>query len=608
MLKRTTKKISLIVAMISVMTTVQVMAAEGSKGSGISSDATVSNTEIKTLETLEGTIENAKSYGKGAFLVDGYKSDNDETAIYYLTDDGTFKKIESDDIESGDTLGDKLQGRYAEIVDTSGNATYIDLQDGYKVIDDDIRETMVDNAATKLKKVMKKDDQDRFNKACYDNTIKANQLNSKTTSTIINGSTKLWSRYNYALNKSYSYINAKNYSTIYADTAGNYIDGDYNLGRITVSTEETTGASVAIENTDDIYEIKDNGITYDLRAEIKEDPTYINEQKDHFTRAAYLTIYKKVKGEPDSAYVPATNELYIGDDSNHRQKVTNDSSARVLQIFSKEPASDTIDGIKYSKDSDIYFMTDEKGERETLLGFGDKSKLSGAGTGLGAIQFNDDTGFVSAYIDKNNNRIYGEHFTPTKKNGYKYLDIDSYKETDIEGPQAYGASNGNLSCLSDGYLKFWNGKDFEKKYRVDGSFDNLSMNDKDSVIMWNEDKGVYAVLYNKAPEKGDANTSGNEVKTTTGAQVKTTTESQVGWVKNVDSSWSYIKHDGSKAVGWLQDPISSVWYYIDDKGIMVNNKWIKDNEKWYYLDSSGEMLSNTTVDGYILGSDGEWIQ
>lgn len=124
MLKRITKKISLIVAMISVMTTVQVMAAEGSKGSGISSGATVSNAEIKTLETLEGTIENAKSYGKGAFLVDGYKSDNDETAIYYLTDDGTFKKIENDDIESGDTLGDKLQGRYAEIVDTSGNATY----------------------------------------------------------------------------------------------------------------------------------------------------------------------------------------------------------------------------------------------------------------------------------------------------------------------------------------------------------------------------------------------------------------------------------------------------------------------------------------------------
>lgn len=42
MLRRTTKKISLIVAMISVMTTVQAMVAEGSKGSGISSDATVS--------------------------------------------------------------------------------------------------------------------------------------------------------------------------------------------------------------------------------------------------------------------------------------------------------------------------------------------------------------------------------------------------------------------------------------------------------------------------------------------------------------------------------------------------------------------------------------
>ncbi|POO88629.1 hypothetical protein C1H57_25050, partial [Clostridium sp. 2-1] len=36
--------------------------------------------------------------------------------------------------------------------------------------------------------------------------------------------------------------------------------------------------------------------------------------------------------------------------------------------------------------------------------------------------------------------------------------------------------------------------------------------------------------------------------------------------------------------------------------------WLNDNGTWYYLNSSGAMLYNTTVDGYVLGSNGAWIR
>ena len=616
MLKRITKIISLLVAVTSTMTTIPVIATENSNSTAVSSTATATNSQVKTLESLEGTISNARAYENGVFLVDGYKSDNDDTAIYYASDDGKFNKIDDDEVESGDTLGDKLQGQYIEI----DEATYIDIKNNYKVVDDSIREIMVDNAATKLRKIIKKDDDGRFNSTYYEDSIKAYAKNSSSTSTLLGGATGLWSHYKYKLKT--PFVSGEQYSTIYADTAGDYIDGDYNLGEIRVSTEATTGASVTIKNTEDTYEITDNGKIYNLRAEIDEDTTYINEQKDEFRRAAYLTVYKKLKDDPDSEYRPATSDLYFGDNSNNRHKITRSDSARVLQIFSKEAASDSIDGIKYPKKSDIYFLTDEDGVEETLLGLGNVSKVEGAGKGSGTIIFNATKGFTSIYRDKDNNVVYAEHFKPTQKKGYKYIDIDNYKEADIEGQNAWAAGSGELICLNDGYLKIWSGNGFDKIYKVDGSLDRISMGNKDSIILWSEDKGIYSIIYNKtqAQVATAPAPASNEVKTTTSAQV--------GWVENADTSWSYNKQDGSKYIGWFQSPTNKLWYYMDDTGIATENKWIKDYEKWYflkedgsmatswiqsngnwyYLDSSGEMLLNTTVDGFVLGSNGAWIK
>ncbi len=62
------------------------------------------------------------------------------------------------------------------------------------------------------------------------------------------------------------------------------------------------------------------------------------------------------------------------------------------------------------------------------------------------------------------------------------------------------------------------------------------------------------------------------------------------WRRNLDSSWSYYKLDGTKVTGWLKD-VDGKYYYLDDNGLMLTNKWI-DN---YYVGVDGAWITNTTI-------------
>ena len=56
--------------------------------------------------------------------------------------------------------------------------------------------------------------------------------------------------------------------------------------------------------------------------------------------------------------------------------------------------------------------------------------------------------------------------------------------------------------------------------------------------------------------------------------------------------------------GWLNQGGS--WYYLTDSGSMKTG-WDQVNTKWYYSYSSGVLAVSTTVDGYIVNANGEWI-
>ena len=98
---------------------------------------------------------------------------------------------------------------------------------------------------------------------------------------------------------------------------------------------------------------------------------------------------------------------------------------------------------------------------------------------------------------------------------------------------------------------------------------------------------------------------------------------QTGWVKD-NGTWYYLNDSGAMQTGWIQD--NGTWYYLNDSGAMQTG-WVKDNDTWYYLDNSGAMKTgwftvsgkwyyayssgalavDTTVDGYTVNVNGEWV-
>ncbi|MFR5631456.1 MAG: transglutaminase domain-containing protein [Monoglobales bacterium] len=59
--------------------------------------------------------------------------------------------------------------------------------------------------------------------------------------------------------------------------------------------------------------------------------------------------------------------------------------------------------------------------------------------------------------------------------------------------------------------------------------------------------------------------------------------------------------------GWEQSGTS--YRYQKENGSYAASEWVLDNGIYYYMDQNGIMAKNTTTpDGYLVGTDGSWIQ
>ncbi|VPG87202.1 surface protein PspA [Streptococcus pneumoniae] len=77
-----------------------------------------------------------------------------------------------------------------------------------------------------------------------------------------------------------------------------------------------------------------------------------------------------------------------------------------------------------------------------------------------------------------------------------------------------------------------------------------------------------------------------------------------GWLQ-YNGSWYYLNANGSMATGWVKD--GDTWYYLEASGAMKASQWFKVSDKWYYVNGLGALAVNTTVDGYEVNANGEWV-
>ena len=80
---------------------------------------------------------------------------------------------------------------------------------------------------------------------------------------------------------------------------------------------------------------------------------------------------------------------------------------------------------------------------------------------------------------------------------------------------------------------------------------------------------------------------------------------KTGW-QYLGNKWYYLRSSGAMATGWYKD--GSTWYYLNASNGDMKTGWFQVNGKWYYAYSSGALAVNTTVDGYYVNYNGEWVQ
>lgn len=531
----------------------------------------------KDIKSKEGEIYNAIAYKDGKAYISGEPYKKDEAA-YYLNA-GKYSELE--DIDSDDKA-EAYGSKYVEIEDGS---YYVDLSTG-KVSDADVKEKELDDFAIALRSSVKSDNDGRYDttdakeikdvtelqKPKFGEGWYETQYKAKETNTKINGGTSTFN--------------------VYTDKTGKYIDADYNLGKVKVKL--SNGKTASVENTNDENEGVRGKVT---------DTKVIGQDSSNLYRLATITVTSSVSG----VTIKEINGVAISANTTSLPISTDGTSVSfdVIQVISKSQASKEIDGIKYAKTVTNYVLSDKNGKAKELLSNDEKNFTVAGGV---IVDYEIDGDSISA-----------QSISLKSKSSFYYIDVEDSDDVTLQdGENSVDIdAAGNLWALSDDVLyKFDNKEEFEDVYDLDEEYTDISVYDKDNMVIWNSDDEIYSIVSKNAVVDDDENTTDPDTKPTpvTAGWVKT---SNGGWIYNnadgtkfkgwllSSGSWYYLDTDGTMATGWKA--VNSKWYYMESTGAMKTG-WLNDNGTWYYLNTSGEMLSNTTVSGYKLGANGAWIK
>ncbi|MBY6914972.1 N-acetylmuramoyl-L-alanine amidase family protein [Clostridium botulinum] len=232
----------------------------------------VNAADYKRIESKDGIVYSAQAYKDGKFVIDGDVKNGNTEAIYFLND-GKYSELE--DVDTGSEFNGVFNEKY---LDLDGGDYFVDLTNG-KVYDDDLRDDGEDDAAIALRKKIKNKADDRYS----DHEDLKNDLKE------IKGSKygEAWFETKYTADDKKTNGGDGNTAsdlTIYTDIKGNYIDADYNLGKVRVTAN---GKSVSIDNTDEDFEVA--GIKKALNAKVSNQDV-IAQDANNIYRRATVTI------------------------------------------------------------------------------------------------------------------------------------------------------------------------------------------------------------------------------------------------------------------------------------------------------------------------------
>lgn len=576
-----------------------------------------------TIKSIKGQIYDAVAYKDGRYYIAGQPKSKDEGA-YYLYD-GTYKELK--DIDSDDKIN--IVG--SSYISVNDGDYYVDLSTG-KVNDKNIEESEKDNVSVALRNNIKSDNEGRYDSsdakeikdvtalpaAKFSDGWYGAQYKPKDASNLLNGGAE-------ALN-------------VYTDKKGKYIDADYNLGKIKVKL--SNGKTATIENSDKA----DQKVTGSVS-----DTKVIGQDSSNIYRLAKITL----KSGDSAVTIKSVNGLELDNKTDAFEVSDNGAtiSFKAIQVISKTQSSSEVDGIKYAKNVTNYILGDKDGKKIDLLNDSEDGFTVADGK---LINYKIDSKSVEAEIVELKSKSSLSYVNRGNRDSVKTSGNE--ESVDID-------ANGNLWALTDGYIrKFDNDENFGKVYTIDEEYDNLSVYDKDNIVIWSGSDKVYAVVggenydnvqgdiidnsnnnnVNGSTDTNNGNNSGNNTENNNNnTSVKqgwvsdSTTRTwkyvdadgtvhkgwlslngswylmdsstgvmQTGW-KQASGVWYYLQPSGEMKTGWLQDGGS--WYYMQPSGAMSTG-WVNDNGTWYYCDNSGRMLTNTTIGGYRLGSNGAWVK
>lgn len=577
-----------------------------------------------TVKSIKGQIYDAVAYKDGRFYIAGEPKSKDEGAYYFH--DGTYKELK--DIDSDDKIN--IVG--SSYISVNDGDYYVDLSTG-KVDDKNIEESEKDDASVALRNNIKSDNDGRYDSLDAKEVKDVKVLPAPKFS-------EGWYGAQYKPKEASDSLNGGAEAlTVYTNKKGKYIDADYNLGKIKVKLSNSKTAT--IENTNKADQ-KVSGSVSNTKV--------IGQDSSNIYRLAKITL----KVSDTWVTIKSVNGLELDDKTNAIEVSDNGSTVSfdVIQVISKNQSSSKIDGIKYAKNVTSYILADRDGKKIDLLNDSEDGFTVADGK---LINYKIDSKSVEAEI-----------IELKSKNSFNYINRgnrDTVNTSSNEGAVDID-TNGNLWVLTDGYIrKFDNDEDFEKVYTIDEDYDNLSVYDKDNIVVWSGSDNVYAVIGGTSYDdvqgdiidngsgstNGSGNSSDNNNNSSNNNNNNNNNNSSVkpGWAANSETrTWTYIDSDGSTHKGWLSlngvwyymDPSTGImqtgwkkingtwyymqssgemktgwlldggnWYYLHSSGAMATG-WVNNNGTWYYCDNSGKMLSNTTIDGYRLGSNGAWIK